>query len=362
MGKVVNYIILIAFNTFVLFNTSIDGLVVISLCISLIFLGLEYVLSNSFVTAVFYIIYTLTTLVVPELMLFYPIIIAGAFRSQYYSNNRLLLLPYLISIPLVFNNLSWTNSIILFIQLFGMTLSILLIWSNIRYDKLTDELIKTVDDSREINYLLKERNKSIVEKQDYEIYAATLRERNRISREIHDNVGHLLSRAILINGAVKTINKQDNLDEPINSLDEALNSAMSTIRSSVHDMHNESINLYEAINTLTNDFNKCNVDFKYDCTINVPTEVKYSFISIIKEALSNIIKHSNASNVYIIIREHPGIYQLIIEDNGTKASKYENTQGIGLNNMRDRVTTLKGNMNIRVDEGFKIFITIPKHI
>ena len=71
MGKVVNYIILIAFNTFVLFNTSIDGLVVISLCISLIFLGLEYVLSNSFVTAVFYIIYTLTTLVVPELMLFY---------------------------------------------------------------------------------------------------------------------------------------------------------------------------------------------------------------------------------------------------------------------------------------------------
>ena len=33
-----------------------------------------------------------------------------------------------------------------------------------------------------------------MEKQDYEIYLATLRERNRIAREIHDNVGHMLSK------------------------------------------------------------------------------------------------------------------------------------------------------------------------
>jgi signal transduction histidine kinase len=42
-----------------------------------------------------------------------------------------------------------------------------------------------------------------MEKQDYEIYLATLRERNRIAREIHDNVGHMLSRSILQIGALK---------------------------------------------------------------------------------------------------------------------------------------------------------------
>ena len=50
-----------------------------------------------------------------------------------------------------------------------------------------------------------------MEKQDYEIYLATLRERNRIAREIHDNVGHMLSRSILQMGALITIHKEEPL-------------------------------------------------------------------------------------------------------------------------------------------------------
>ena len=50
-----------------------------------------------------------------------------------------------------------------------------------------------------------------MEKQDTEIYLATLKERNRIAREIHDNVGHMLSRSILMVGALKTVNQAENL-------------------------------------------------------------------------------------------------------------------------------------------------------
>ena len=39
---------------------------------------------------------------------------------------------------------------------------------------------------------MEQKNKELLEKQDYEIQVATLNERNRIAREIHDSVGHLL--------------------------------------------------------------------------------------------------------------------------------------------------------------------------
>jgi len=50
--------------------------------------------------------------------------------------------------------------------------------------------------------LLRQKNRELIEKQDYEIRLATLNERGRIAREIHDHVGHLLSRSILQIGAL----------------------------------------------------------------------------------------------------------------------------------------------------------------
>ena len=79
--------------------------------------------------------------------------------------------------------------------------------------------------------------------QDYEIYLATLKERNRIAREIHDNVGHMLTRSILQLGALSVINKDETVGEAINDLSGTLNTAMTSIRSSVHDLHDDSIAL-----------------------------------------------------------------------------------------------------------------------
>lgn len=61
------------------------------------------------------------------------------------------------------------------------------------------------DTDTELKLVMEQRNRELLEKQDNEIYLATLRERNRIAREIHDNVGHMLSRSILQVGALATI-------------------------------------------------------------------------------------------------------------------------------------------------------------
>lgn len=353
------------FNACILIWIPISGNEIIALCSSLACLGLYYILSDKTISIITLLIYLLIAIFVPSFFLFIGIVSVGIFESLYNNRSKLLFTIYLllIVVSIVLNPITdvYDNTILVYFIVFScVILTACGVWNTSKIEDLQQSLKTTKDDQTEITYLLKDRNKSLLEKQNYEIYAATLRERNRIAREIHDNVGHLLTRTILITGAIKAINKQENLNSSIESLDEALNIAMSTIRESVHDLHNDSINLNEALTTLIDEFTFCPVEFYFNCCSKIPKEVSFSFIAIVKEALSNIIKHSNADNVKITVREHPGLYQLIVEDNGKCSPANIETDGIGLINIRDRVNHLYGNLYIHRDDGFKIFITVPK--
>ena len=214
------------------------------------------------------------------------------------------------------------------------------------------------DSSTEYNLLLKQKNKELIMRQDNEIRVATLKERNRIAREIHDNVGHLLSRSLLQSGALLAINKDERLKEPLLSLKDSLSLAMNSIRSSVHDLHDDSVDLKSSLDSLTQDFQNYKVTLDYDMETVIPKNIKYSFIAITKEALSNISRHSNATRIHISVHEHPSLYQLIIEDNGTDIKVNQN--GLGLQNMKDRIDQLHGRFHFTTNQGFRIFISVPK--
>lgn len=269
----------------------------------------------------------------------------------------------------------------------GLAAAVLLYGRTRRLNELEQEYKRARDDSRELTLMLEKKNQDLLEKQDTEVYLATLKERNRIAREIHDNVGHMLSRSILMVGALKTVNQAENLKVPMDQLDQTLNEAMTNVRQSVHDLHDESVNLKEVMESLAEEFRFCPVQLTYDMGYDIPKEIKYSFIAITKEALNNVMRHSNANEVKILTREHPGLYQLIIEDNGTlderirpngdreeyaekesagktgNTRKTENTEcsGIGIKNMKKRVRMLGGTIQIQKENGFRIFITVPKN-
>lgn len=194
--------------------------------------------------------------------------------------------------------------------------------------------------------------------QDESITAATLKERNRIAREIHDNVGHMLTRSILQAGALSVINQDENLKTPIIELKETLDQAMSNIRGSVHDLHDESVNLKSSLQSIIESVSQFEVNFRYDVKGDVPKEIKYAFIAIVKESITNAEKHSNGNRMDILLREHPAFYQLSILDNGTQIS-VQNT-GIGLENMKERVESLGGIFQIKTEHGFHINATIMK--
>lgn len=251
----------------------------------------------------------------------------------------------------------------------GIMLAYYIQYIQSRYDILLSQAHKIRDDSTEKNILLKLRNQSLLEKQDYEIYNATLKERNRIAREIHDNVGHLLSRSILLTGVVKTVNKDENCTETLDTLHDTLNQAMTSIRESVHNLHDDSVDLKETVSNLVNNFGYCQTNLTYDMGTDIPRDIKFSFISILKEGLNNIYKHSNATCVTIVLREHPAMYQLIIDDNGNTAKGMDvikNTmaadgnKGIGITNISTRVKMLGGSLQIHTQDGFRIFVTVPK--
>lgn len=323
------------------------------------------VLAGSFV------IFGLCSLWFSDLLLFFPLLLYQTLSAE--------LFPLAVAeLPLwgflVFQ-INRFPAVLCLLGIFGFILSFFLWLYAGKYQTLYQDFHQIRDDSEEHALLLSEKNKALLEKQDYEIYAATLRERNRIAREIHDNVGHVLSRSILMTAACKTINKNDALDPLLGNLEESLNGAMNSIRSSVHDLHDDAVDLEDAIKGLVKDFTFCPVNLTYDMSRQIPREVKYSLISITKEGLSNVMRHSNADSVNILLREHPALYQLYIEDNGTPGNGIPDIQteadinkekstsgGMGLSNIQDRAKALGGTVQITQENGFRIFVTIPKSV
>lgn len=301
--------------------------------------------------------FALTAVIVPEVRGFYPVMVYILTEERNWSDGiagSIVGVVFLIKCGGL--QTEWMVEFIL-----GCLFAVVLEKKTDKYDKMDTELHRIVDSGEEKALLLSEKNKALMEKQNSEIYAATLRERNRIAREIHDNVGHVLSRTILLTGAARTINKDQNLDSLLKGLDDSLNSAMDSIRSSVHDLHDDAVNLHETIKGIILDIKKENIEFEYDMSEILPREIKYCFISIVKEALSNTVKYSNATRIKITMREHPAMYQLCVEDNGKGCTDSDkNTTGIGLKNMRERVEALNGMLQIDGENGFRIFIVIPK--
>ncbi len=363
MTYIVDKIILILLTAFLLYSScSIDRLV-IYLLVGIIFACLNGYFENKKILIIAGVLYVVAIVFVPELILIAPIVCYDLFGQ------RLYIIEAVIGLILL-GAIDDLGIISIFFLLVITLLAHIMYYKSNRNEILSEQIKHIRDDSEERNMLLTEKNKHLIERQDQDIYVATLKERNRIARDIHDNVGHMITRSILQMGALMTINKQEPLHGQLESVKNNLDVAMNNIRESVHDLHDESIDLRQAISDLMDEVKdsfECSVD--YDIGDNVDRKYKYAIIGIVREAVSNIIKHSKSDSVDIIIREHPGMYQLIIHDyvrNKAHSSIVDatknigRTDGIGVQNMQDRVKSLRGNISIDESNGYKIFVTFPK--
>lgn len=215
------------------------------------------------------------------------------------------------------------------------------------------------DSHTEQSLVLRQKNSELMETQGKIANYATMQERTRIARDIHDNIGHILIRGILMVGVLKTTNKAENLTQHITDIESVLKEAMDSIRKAVHDWKDESVDLFETIEKLSA-ATPLSIDLQYDVSENIPTEIKLCFLMVIKEAITNASKHSNATSMRITLQEHPSMYQLLIKDNGEGKIGGKTGHGMGLSNIEERVAALKGSCNFEKQNGFRIFISITK--
>ena len=354
MPKVIDKHMILAMGCLFLIDSSGLYKPVIAFLIAIISLELSLYFESEYVFYGIVAVYAAACIFMPLLVFFLPVhIYEFAYRRLWWGYG--LCIFFVMNIE-IFNE-NWKIALWIMILL----LASLLGERTPRQMKEHKDFLFLQDKSAEEKSAMDRKNKELLEKQDYEINVATLSERNRIAREIHDNVGHMLSRCILQLGALMVVHKNDeNIYNQLSSVNESLNEAMNSIRESVHDLHNESVDLKQSVLAATSAMQKdYNLRVDYDISDDVPRNVKYAMIAIVKEAMSNIVKHSDATDVTVMLREHPAFYQLLIEDNGTNINPDFNS-GIGLSNMIDRVQALGGTINFKTDTGFSIMISIKK--
>ena len=99
--------------------------------------------------------------------------------------------------------------------------------------------LRVADDLRERELALERRNRDLADAQDYEVRLATLSERARIAREIHDNVGHLLTRAVVQAEAYRVVHAGEPCERDLRAVADTVREALDEVRSSVHDLRDE---------------------------------------------------------------------------------------------------------------------------
>ena len=337
----------------------VDYLIVCLLLVAIISICINVYFDNELAVKISSVVFIVLGICVPKFACFAPLMIYECGRKKVK-----VMIPFHGFVGIAWSLIFYTDKIQLIqggkITVFMIIAYVLGVRSAIS-DRKDRMIHKLQDDRSYLRQNSKQKQDELLRRQDFEIHAATLAERNRIAREIHDHVGHMISRAILQLGAVMTINKEDKLKEPLSSLKDSLDTAMNNIRESVHDIKDEALDLEYMIKDVLKTYEGLDIQLDYDMNKYASKELKYCFVAVIKEALTNTVKHSNATKAQIVVREHPALYQLLIEDNGTLSAseKYDKT-GIGLDNMRERVSAFNGNMLISREQGFKIFISIPK--
>lgn len=194
------------------------------------------------------------------------------------------------------------------------------------------------------------------------------KERIRISKELHDGLGQLLSSAKLnISSLEDNIVKEDEylLHNSLKIIDEAVGE----VRSISHNLMPTALMNYGLIEAITelcrrvNESKKIQINFdKENFDLKLLKETEIILYRIVQEIINNMIKHSNAEKINIELSNSEKTLKMCIKDNGVgfDTSEISKSKGIGWQNIYSRVSILNGTISIssQIGKGTEIEIII----
>ncbi len=222
----------------------------------------------------------------------------------------------------------------------------------------------------EQNVKQKEALKLEAEKQKFEteiaIFKAQQEERNRISADMHDDLGAGMTSIRLYSELAKNKLKGQEMPE-IDKISNSANELLGKMNAIIWSMSssNDSLeNMIAYIRSYTLEYFE---DTDIKCSINLPAEIPYAIVNgyirrnvflVVKEALNNILKHSDATTVTITLNVLGKQLELLIHDNG-KGIDFENLRQFsnGLKNMKKRMDDVEIDFKIENNNGTLITLT-----
>ena len=189
-----------------------------------------------------------------------------------------------------------------------------------------------------------------------------------ISREIHDNVGQLLSLAKV---QLNIIDKGDTLNKTLLAdAKDSVSKALTDLRDIAKSLSSERIQISGLPEITQHELQRISrvgvmlTHIRIEGTEqNLPEQKKLIIFRVIQEALNNILKHSNATNIDICFCYEAEKLKIDIKDNGIGFSQplIEKKDGLGLRNILNRAALVGGEAQIKsiLNEGTTITIISP---
>lgn len=195
------------------------------------------------------------------------------------------------------------------------------------------------------------------------IITAQEKERQKIAMELHDHTGQALLalraelrvlQHLFVNHPEKTAQQIDYLDQIALELSKDLTQLAYDLRPTTL----TALGLVSALDQYIKDFErrmniKANFIVNQDEVIRLPDEIEIVCYRIIQEALTNLVKHSQADQVEIRLSLNNQLLKLIVKDNGIGFSNMSkrDKRGFGLLGIRERLSPINGSLKINSHPG-----------
>jgi len=212
---------------------------------------------------------------------------------------------------------------------------------------------------------------------------AVERDRARIAKDIHDDVGAGLTQITLLTELARREPEQTNANlERISQSARKLTRAMDEIVWAVDPQHDTFEGLMDYISAYAEDYLRvagvrCRMDLPLALpAMRVDAELRYHLFLALKEALNNVVKHAQATEVWLRLKIAPESFTLTVEDNGrglsaapapSPAAPSAPTSerlagGSGMDNLKKRLTAVGGDCTVRSDPGQGTRVTMTVRV
>lgn len=223
-----------------------------------------------------------------------------------------------------------------------------------------------------INYRQSEtiRNqKQVLEQYVSQVERITLlEERDRLSKDLHDTMGHSYTSIIMGMETLRTELKTKEGEQKLDSLLQLARNSMEEVRMYLHqmDLSQESLPLTVTLQQLTEEFEK-------HAEVNVRTRIigeeymvskqsKMTLYRSLQEALTNAVRHGQSTEIIVSLHFEPQQIRLDVQDNGCGVEDWKD--GFGLSAMKERMIQLQGRVTVysKKGEGTLISCLLPKMV